>query len=445
MRLPGQHFAGLQERASRMRRLILLSGLIVVTETLQSAGPLVRKAPGKWELVAMMAGLMALNALAIDIMLPGLKQIGASLGVEAENQHQFIITSYVLGFGVAQLAYGPLADRFGRKLPLLVGLVIYFIGAVFCAFVPSFTMMLVVRFCQGLGAAATRVISVAVVRDLYGGRKMAEIMSLIMMVFMIIPVIAPSIGQTIMLFGDWHLVFVFLGLAALGNFFWVTFRLPETQHPEDVIELTPKAVLHSFAYVLSNRVALFYTLATTFIMACIFGFVTSAQQVYVDIYGLGTLFPLAFAGIGIIMAGSSLANSRIVGRIGMRRLSHGALIGFVVTNGVWLAIDLIFAGTMPFFVFYVIFAVAWFQFGWIAPNFNALAMEPLGHVAGAASSILGFASTAGSALLGAVIGLSFNGTTTPMIAGFFIFGVIALGFTLIAEKGKLMQPHNPEV
>nr|WP_272214189.1 MFS transporter [Marinicella sp. W31]MDC2877593.1 MFS transporter [Marinicella sp. W31] len=139
----------------------------------------------------MMAGLMALNALAIDIMLPGLKQIGASLGVEAENQHQFIITSYVLGFGVAQLAYGPLADRFGRKLPLLAGLVIYFIGAVACAFVPTFGMMLLVRFCQGLGAAATRVISVAIVRDLYGGRKMAEIMSLIMMVFMIIPVIAP--------------------------------------------------------------------------------------------------------------------------------------------------------------------------------------------------------------------------------------------------------------
>ncbi|MET3601939.1 multidrug effflux MFS transporter [Martelella mangrovi] len=406
---------------------------------------MVRKAPGKWELVAMMAGLMALNALAIDIMLPGLKQIGASLGVEAENQHQFIITSYVLGFGIAQLAYGPLADRFGRKLPLLVGLAIYFAGAVTCAFVPTFTALLLVRFCQGLGAAATRVISVAVVRDLYGGRKMAEIMSLIMMVFMIIPVIAPSIGQTIMFLGDWHLVFVFLGLAALGNFFWVTFRLPETQHPEDVIQLTPKAVAHSFLYVLSHRVALFYTLATTFIMACIFGFVTSAQQVYIDIYGLGALFPLAFAGIGVTMAASSLANSRIVGKIGMRRLSHGALIGFVLTNGVWLAIDLIFAGAMPFVLFYLIFMIAWFQFGWIAPNFNALAMEPLGHVAGAASSVLGFASTAGSALLGAMIGLSFNGTTTPMIAGFFVFALVALGLTLIAEKGKLFQPHNPEV
>nr|WP_272211700.1 MFS transporter [Marinicella sp. W31]MDC2877594.1 hypothetical protein [Marinicella sp. W31] len=237
-----------------------------------------------------------------------------------------------------------------------------------------------------------------------------------------------------MLFGDWHLVFVFLGLAALGNFFWVTFRLPETQHPEDVIELTPKAVAHSFARVLSNRVALFYTLATTFIVACIFGFVTSAQQVYVDIYGLGTLFPLAFAGVGVVMAASSLANSRIVGKIGMRRLSHGALIGFVLTNGVWLAIDLMFTGIMPFWLFYGIFMVAWFQFGWIAPNFNALAMEPLGHIAGAASSILGFASTAGSALLGAAIGLSFNGTTTPMIGGFFVFGLIALALTLIAEK-----------
>ncbi|WP_144409690.1 multidrug effflux MFS transporter [Martelella endophytica] len=393
----------------------------------------------------MMAALMALNALAIDIMLPGLKEIGASLGVQSDNEHQFIITSYVLGFGIAQLAYGPIADRYGRKKPLLVGLVIYFIGAVCCVFVPSFTLMLAVRFFQGLGAAATRVISVAIVRDLYGGRKMAEIMSLIMMVFMIIPVIAPSIGQTIMLAGEWHLVFAFLGLAAFCNFFWVIFRLPETQHSEDRVELTPKAIVHSFHVVLSNRLALFYTLGTTFIMACIFGFVTSAQQVYVEVFNLGTLFPVAFAGVGIIMACSSLINSRIVGRIGMRRLSHGALIGFTVTNGIWLVIDLATNGIMPFWVFYGLFLIAWFQFGWIGPNFNALAMEPLGHVAGAASSILGFASTAGSALLGATIGLSFNGTTTPMITGFFIFAVVALGLTLIAEKGKLFQPHNPEV
>ena len=415
-----------------------------MTDIIQTRAEIARRAPGKWELVAMMAGLMALNALAIDIMLPGLKEIGASLGVTSDNEHQFIITSYLLGFGIAQLAYGPIADRFGRKKPLLVGLVIYFIGAVLCAFVPSFTLMLLVRFFQGLGAAATRVISVAVVRDLHGGRAMAEIMSLIMMVFMIIPIIAPSIGQAIMVFGEWHLVFVFLGLAALGNFLWVTYRLPETQHPEDIVPLTPKAVAHSAKIVLTNRIALFYMLATTFIMACIFGFVNSAQQVYVEVYGLGTLFPLAFAGIGLVMAFSSLLNSRMVGKIGMRRLSHGAMIGFTVTNAVWVALDLIYGGVMPFWLFYGMFMLAWFLFGWIAPNFNALAMEPLGHVAGSASSILGFSSTAFSALIGAMIGLAYNGTTTPMITGFFIFAAIALGFTLIAEKGRLFQPHNPE-
>ncbi|TCT35187.1 DHA1 family bicyclomycin/chloramphenicol resistance-like MFS transporter [Martelella mediterranea] len=393
----------------------------------------------------MMAALMALNALAIDIMLPGLPQIGASLGVADENQHQFIVTSYVLGFGIAQLAYGPLSDRFGRKFPLIAGLAIYFVGALFCAIVPSFTMLLLVRFFQGLGAAATRVISVAVVRDLYGGRKMAEIMSLIMMVFMVIPIIAPTIGQTIMFAGEWHLIFFFLAGAGLINIFWVSFRLPETQHPEDVRPLTPKAIASSFYTVLSNRIAFFYTLATMFIMGCIFGFVTSAPQVFLSVFELGTLFPLAFAGIGVTMAFSSLMNSRIVGKLGMRKLSHGALIGFTTTTGLWLLIDLAFGGLMPFWLFYVMFLVAWFQFGWIAPNFNSLAMEPLGHVAGAASSLLGFATTAGSALLGSVIGLSFNGTTTPMITGFFCFAVLALGLTVIAEKGKLMQPHNPEV
>lgn len=403
---------------------------------------LAKAPPGKWELVAMMAALMALNALAIDIMLPGLPQIGASLGIADENQHQFIVTSYVLGFGIAQLAYGPLADRFGRKRPLIAGLIVYFIGAIFCAIAPTFALLLFIRFCQGLGAAATRVISVAIVRDLYGGRKMAEIMSLIMMVFMVIPIIAPTIGQTIMLVGEWHYIFFFLAAAGIANIFWIGFRLPETQHPEDVRPLTPTAIAASFRIVLTNRIALFYTIATMFIMGCIFGFVTSATQVFLNIFELGSLFPVAFAGIGIIMAFSSLLNSRIVGRLGMRRLSHGALIGFTVVTGVWLCLDLLYGGIMPFALFYVLFMVAWFLFGWIAPNFNALAMEPLGHVAGAASSILGFATTAGSALLGMLIGLSFNGTTTPMIGGFFFFSLLALGFTLIAEKGKLLHPHN---
>ncbi|WP_348641056.1 multidrug effflux MFS transporter [Martelella sp. HB161492] len=416
-----------------------------MTDTTQRISPAAHLAPGKWELVAMMAMLMALNALAIDIMLPGLQQIGASLGVADENSRQFIVTAYVFGFGIAQIAYGPISDRFGRKKPLLVGLAIYFIGAVLCAFSPSFGLLLAVRFFQGLGAAATRVISVSVVRDLHGGRAMAEIMSLIMMVFMIVPIIAPSLGQIIMIFGEWHLIFIFLGTAALINIVWVSLRLPETQHPEDVTPLTPKAVGHSFYLVLSNRTALFYTLATTFVMGCIFGFVTSAQQVFVEVFGLGTLFPLAFAGVGVVMASSSLLNSRIVGKLGMRRLSHAAMIGFAVTNGIWLVLDLVFAGTMPFFLFYIIFLAAWFQFGWIGANFNSLAMEPLGHVAGAASSILGFASTAGSALLGSFIGLSYNGTTTPMVTGFFIFAVLALVMTLIAEKGKLFQPHNQPV
>ncbi|TPW33667.1 multidrug effflux MFS transporter [Martelella alba] len=397
----------------------------------------------KWEVVVMMAFLMALNALAIDIMLPGLQQIGASLGVEDENSRQFIVTAYVLGMGFAQLFFGPLSDRFGRKLPLLAGIIIYLAGSLTAAIVPSFTMMLVIRFIQGVGSASTRVISISIVRDLYGGRKMAEVMSLVMMVFMIIPILAPTIGQSILFVGEWHLIFLFLALFSAAMFLWVLIRLPETLNPRDVREFSVASVARGFIMVLSNRTAALYILAATLIQGCMFGYITSAQQIYIEVFGIGTLFPIAFAGIGVVMSASALANSRMVGKFGMRRLSQTALIGFVATMALWLVLDLAFDGHMPFVLFYALFAIGWFQYGWLGANINTMAMEPLGHIAGIGSSVLGFTGTAGSALLGSLVGLSFNGTTTPLITGFFCFGLATLVVVVIAERGKLFQPHNP--
>ncbi|WP_246072373.1 multidrug effflux MFS transporter [Martelella lutilitoris] len=399
----------------------------------------------KWELVTMMALLMALNALAIDIMLPGLQQIGASLGVDEENRRQFIVTAYVLGMGCAQLLFGPLSDRFGRRAPLLAGLALYLVTSVFAAFVPSFALMLFARFVQGAGSAATRVISISIIRDLYGGRMMAEVMSLIMMVFMIIPILAPSIGQTILLAGEWHLIFVFLALFSACMFVWALVRLPESLNPADKRPFGLASIAGGFMMVLRNRTAAFYILATTFIQACMFGYITSAQQIYIGIFDLGKLFPVAFAGLGIIMSFSALLNSRLVGRFGMRRLSQAGLIIFTSVIGIWLALDLAYDGVMPFWLFYLMFCLAWLQFGILGANFNSMAMEPLGHIAGIGSSVLGFTSTAGSALIGSLVGQSFNGTTTPLIAGFFIFAICACIATVIAERGKLFRPQNPEV
>ncbi|EJL57465.1 MULTISPECIES: multidrug effflux MFS transporter [unclassified Rhizobium] len=400
---------------------------------------------GKGEFIALAAFLMAVNSLAIDIMLPALQQIGASLGVESENHRQFVVSAYLLGFGSAQLFYGPLSDRFGRRLPLLIGLVIYICSALGIALVPSFAGLLALRFVQGIGSAATRVITISIVRDIYGGRQMAEVMSLIMMVFMIVPVIAPGSGQIIMFFGSWHLIFVFIAVMAALISGWAYLRLPETLHPLNVRPFTARSVIGGFKLVLTNRIALCYTIASTFIFGSLFGFINSAQQIYVGIYGLGVYFPFAFAGVAVFMSLSSFLNSRLVGKFGMRRLSHGALAGFITINTIWLLALLLGPHPMPFPLFIGFFGLAMFQFGWIGSNFNSLAMEPLGHVAGTASSVLGFMSTVGGALIGAGIGQAFNGTALPMVAGYFTVSIIGLIFVLIAEKGRLFQPHNPAV
>ncbi len=399
----------------------------------------------KIEFIAMMAALMALNALAIDIMLPGLQEIGASLGVASENHRQYVISAYLMGFAVSQLFYGPLSDRFGRRKPMFVGLTIYILSAIACVFVPSFATLLAFRLLQGIGSAATRVITISIVRDVYGGRMMAEVMSLIMMVFMVVPVIAPGTGQTVMLFGNWHLIFIFMAAMAAAVMFWVHIRLPETLDPADVRPFTLKSVSRGFIIVLTNRVALCYTLASAFIFGALFGFINSAQQIYVGIYQLGVWFPVAFAAVAVTMAFSSFVNSRFVGRFGMRRLSHGALLAFLTINALWLLVTLFGPHPTPFWLYLLFFAVAMFQFGWIGSNFNSLAMEPLGHVAGTASSVLGFMGTAGGGAIGALIGQAFDGTTTPLVAGFFVLSLIGLIFILIAERGKLFKPHNHPV
>jgi DHA1 family bicyclomycin/chloramphenicol resistance-like MFS transporter len=400
---------------------------------------------GRVEFIALMAMLMALNALAIDIMLPGLQEIGASLGVENENHRQYVVSSYVFGLGAAQLFFGPLSDRFGRRRPMIFGIAVYVLCCVAIALVPSFGLMLVLRFIQGAGAAATRVITVSIVRDVFGGRAMAEVMSLIMMVFMVVPVIAPGTGQVIMFFGNWHLIFVFMAVASFAIGIWMYKRLPETLDPADVRPFTPASILDGFRIVLTNRIALCYTISSTFIFGALFGFINSAQQVYMGIYELGAWFPVAFAAVAVFMSVSSFLNARFVGRFGMRRLSHASLFGFIAVTFVWMLVQVLGPQPMPFLLFLAFFSLAMFQFGWIGSNFNSLAMEPLGHVAGTASAVLGFMSTVGGSIIGVIIGQAFDGTALPMVAGFFSVSIIGLVFVLIGEKGKVFQPHNPRI
>ena len=387
------------------------------------------------EFIALMAALMALNALAIDVMLPALPYMGEALGIPNENERQFVVTSYMLGMGIAVLAFGPLTDRFGRRAPLLVGVGIYVVAAIVAAFAPSFAILLTLRFIQGMGAASVRVIATAVVRDRYSGREMAEVMSLTFMVFMAIPIIAPGVGQVLLLTGPWQSIFIFMGLLALAFWLWTYFRLPETLPVDKRRPLSLAGVVDGFRIVFTNRVAISYGLAGMFLFGALFGFITSAQQIYVDIYGLGVWFPAAFAAMAGLMAVSSFTNSRVVRRLGMRRLSHGAMLTFTGVSAIWLAFAL--SGFLPLWLFFGLLCIIMFSFGWSASNMNSLSMEPLGAVAGTAASVFGFIQTVGGALIGSFVGQLFNGTTIPVAAGYFSMGAVSLVFILIAERGRL--------
>lgn len=387
------------------------------------------------EFIALIAALMALNALAVDVMLPALPYMGEALNIVSENERQFVVSSYMLGMGIAQLAFGPLTDRFGRRAPLLVGIGIYIVAVLAAAFAPTFGALLALRFVQGMGAASVRVIATAVVRDRYHGREMAEVMSLTFMVFMAIPIIAPGIGQILLLTGPWQLIFVFMGVLALAFWAWTYFRLPESLPLDKRRPLSFSGIIQGFKLVVTNRVAFSYGMAGTFLFGALFGFISSAQQVYVDIYGLGVYFPVAFAAVAGLMAISSFTNSRIVRSIGMRRLSHGAMLVYTLASAVLLALSL--AGIPPLWLFFCLLCVIMFAFGWASSNMNSLSMEPLGAVAGTAASVFGFIQTVGGALIGSYIGLHFDGTTVAVAAGFFGMGVLTLISILVAEKGRL--------
>ncbi|HEY0919357.1 multidrug effflux MFS transporter [Devosia sp.] len=387
------------------------------------------------EFIALLAAIMSLNALAIDVMLPALPQMGDALGVATENERQFVIAAYMLGFGAAQLVFGPLADRFGRRGPLLVGLAIYISCAFAAAFATDFTVLLALRAIQGVGASATRVVANSVVRDRFAGRAMAEVMSLIFMVFMAVPVIAPGLGQVLLFVSPWPALFIFMaGLATVFGL-WALLRLPETLDPARRRPLTAAAVIGGFSIVFANRMAFSYGLAGMFLFGALVGFINTAQQIYVDVFDLGVWFPVPFAAVAGLMAVSSFLNSRIVRHFGMRRLSHGAVLVFTGVSAVWLALSL--AGLMPLWLFLGLHAVIMFTFGWAASNMNSLSMEPLGAVAGTASSVFGFIQTVGGALLGTVIGQAFDGTLVPVSGGYFVMGALALGAILVAENGKL--------
>ncbi len=388
----------------------------------------------------MTAMLMALNALAIDIMLPAMPQMGRDFQVPQENDRQLIIVAYMLGFGVSQLFYGPLTDRFGRRPVLFLSLGCYAVGGVMCVYAPTFDLLIAARVFQGASAGGSRVIAVSAARDLYVGREMAKVMSLVMMVFMSAPILAPFIGQMMLKVMSWHGIFWFLSAFGWAMFAWVLFRLPETLPPERRVRLNLPTMLGNYWKVIKTREALGYTIASGFLFGGLMSYISASEQLYHEVYDTGDWFPMWFAGAAIAMTASNLINSRLVERLGMRPISHAALIAFVLISGLHALLAL--QGSVPFAIFMVLVLLAFFAMGFQGPNYNAIAMEPLGALAGSGAALIGFASSFVSASIGGFIARQFDGTVTPIFMGHFVLGALALLTIFITERGKLMQSHS---
>jgi MFS transporter, DHA1 family, multidrug resistance protein len=388
----------------------------------------------------LIAALMSLQALGVDAMLPALPDIGRSLKVVGENTTQWVIASYVFGLGAMQLVYGPLADRYGRRPVLLVTMCGFVLSSIVASVSATFPLLIVARVFQGAMLASSRVITTSVVRDCYTGRTMARIMSLAQMLFFVVPILAPTVGSAILLIGPWRWIFWFFAVFATVVAGWAAVRLPETLHADDRRIISIESLLSAWTQTLTNRFSLGYALASTAMFGSILGYVNSSQQIFADVFKRPDIFPLAFAITAGAMGVMTFANAQLVERFGTRRLSHTALLVLIAISAVHLAVEL--AGYQTLTNYLVLQAMTMACFGLTGSNFSAMAMEPVGHIAGTASSVQGFISTLGGAVIGIVIGQSFDGTTLPVTVGFLIVATVALVIVLITEGGQLFTARN---
>ena len=389
------------------------------------------------ELIALTAAVMALNALAIDMMLPALGIIGDDLGAARENDRQLVVVVYIIGNGVAQLFFGPIVDRFGRRRVLLYSLGGYLLGSMLSVFAGEFALLLAARAFQGVATAASRVAMIAIVRDLTSGRRMAQVMSLAITIFMAAPILAPGFGQLVLFAYPWQAIFVALGLYGAVIALWVFLRVPETLAPEARQPLSIQGVTNAYMTFITHKVAIGYTIASALCFGGLFGYIAASEQIFLELFAVGDLFFVFFGVIAGALGAATLANARFVERFGMRRLCHGAALVFVISNILHLVIIATIGESIWAFMFFM--CISFFCIGLIGPNSSAIALEPMGRIAGAAAAANGFAGTTIAGVLGGLIGSFYNGTTTPLILGFAVLGIVSFAIILWVENGRLFE------
>lgn len=388
----------------------------------------------KTEFITLMACLMAMVALSIDAMLPALSHIAADLQLANDNDRQLIITVIFAGLALGQFIYGPLSDSIGRKPVVVIGLLVFLFGSLVCVLADTFWLLLMGRFLQGVGAAASRNIATAIVRDGFKGNEMARIMSIIMAVFVLIPMLAPALGQVILWFASWRVIFLAFMVLAVLLLLWFIVRQEETLKAEHRRPFSFAMIFAALKEVLSNKAAITYTMVSGIVFGAFMSFLSSSQQLLQDDYGMGDSFALAFAGLAFAFCLALMVNSRYVMRLGAANMARIALIAMML-NVLIFAVPIIMANGLPsVYVLMLFLFVCCFTTGLLLGNVSALAMEPLGHIAGTASAIVGGLSTLVAGLLGSCIGQAYAGNVYPFLLAFFVCGSIALGLSEYARR-----------
>ncbi len=386
------------------------------------------------EFVSLLAFMISILALSIDAMLPALGLIAVDLQLDDPNQAQLVITAMFLGFAIGQIVAGPLSDCYGRKPVIYGGYVIFILGCLLSMISVSFETMLVGRVMQGLGAAAPRIVGIALVRDGYEGRAMARIMSIVMAIFILVPAIAPAVGQLILLVAPWRAIFAMLLCVALLAFFWFALRQPETLALEKRRVFSFKALFAGIAEALSYRAMAGYTFASGIVFGAFVGYLSSAQQLFQTTYGVGEWFALYFGVAALAIGASSIFNSRLVVRMGMRYMTWRGLMGLTFVSILFAGLVVAFDGIPPLWTFMVWLLLTFFCIGILFGNFSALAMEPVGHMAGLGAAITGSLSTFISLPLGWAVGAAYDGTLYSITFGFLILGTLSIAVMWWTER-----------
>ncbi|MEL6302504.1 MAG: multidrug effflux MFS transporter [Pseudomonadota bacterium] len=382
--------------------------------------------PAFGEFIVMMALTMSLVALTIDALLPAHGLIGTSYGVVNMNDTQYLVYAVFYGLGISQLFFGPIADAYGRKSAVYLGLSIFTAGTLLAATAETFNGLLLGRVLQGIGIAGPRAMTVAIVRDLYVGRQMARVMSFILSFFVLVPAIAPGIGQLMLDGFGWKSIFWLYLAIAVVIVGWFVLRMPETLQKGNRQALSFRRAASNMREVLTTPIAVGYMTAATLVSSAFIGFLGSAQQIFVDQYQLGALFPVFFAALALSVGISTTINGRIVVRFGMRTLAMRASFGYAGSGGLLFACALLTGGTPPLWLTMLCLCAVFLFVGFLFGNLNALAMEPLGHIAGTAAAVIGSLVTLASGILGAISGSFYDESMLPLGASLLLFGVLTI-------------------